>query len=446
MRNSQNDQRGGERNSVGTVGHSVKIAPKLRAWDETEYLKIFVRSIPDLPDSRVDQRSLLFKCFWDKLLHRVLFRPIVGLEPTMAELKESLTPKKKTKNYPVIAVLNEPPYWRQALEQVKLMRAGRDAPVDTVGCSELASKHPDLLPEHRRFQVLVSLMLSSQTKDEMTAHAMGCLHQHFLSAGIPFGPSQLLATLDEEILDTLIAKVGFHRRKSQFIRRTAQVCVDQYNGDIPRTLEGLCELPGVGPKMAHLTMQHAWNDMVGIGVDVHVQRITYRLGWTRGSVVMVDKSTTPSKSPEGSPYQRPLGMKKNLGKEPDPEQTRLLLESFLPRSEWDEINRLLVGFGQTVCKPVGPKCATCSANLYCQEGRSHLRSDPDVGSLRNICHCSYMHDPVSRTCQGFSLEFSLGYRSYRRSEARRARQGCSCEVRRGVIQIQKTAIAARAAS
>lgn len=58
---------------------------------------------------------------------------------------------------------------------------------------------------------------------------------------------------------------------------------DQYNGDIPNTIEDLCKLPGVGPKMAYLVMKCAWNEVLGIGVDTHVHRISNRLGWHKKS-------------------------------------------------------------------------------------------------------------------------------------------------------------------
>jgi len=95
------------------------------------------------------------------------------------------------------------------------------------------------------------------------------------------------------------------------------------------------QLPGVGPKMAMLCMQVAWGMSVGIGVDVHVHRISNRLGW--------------------------------VGKKPtkQPEVTRKILESWLPHEYWKPINKLFVGFGQTICTPINPKCAKCQINTLC---------------------------------------------------------------------------------
>lgn len=86
--------------------------------------------------------------------------------------------------------------------------------------------------------------------------------------------------------------------------------------------------------MAYICMSAAWNNTVGIGVDTHVHRISNRLEWTR----------KPTKIPD---------------------KTRQELEDWLPVEYWEEVNLLLVGFGQTICKPVGPKCGQCLNKDIC---------------------------------------------------------------------------------
>lgn len=86
--------------------------------------------------------------------------------------------------------------------------------------------------------------------------------------------------------------------------------------------------------MAHLVMNVAHRDPNGICVDVHVHRIAWRLGWVPDNVK-------------------------------DPEQTRQALESWLPKRWWQDINPLLVGFGQTVCKASSPRCSECLINHLC---------------------------------------------------------------------------------
>lgn len=111
--------------------------------------------------------------------------------------------------------------------------------------------------------------------------------------------------------------------------------MDQYDGDIPNTIAKLTKLPGVGPKIAHLVMQNAWDVNSGIGVDLHVHRIANRLHW-------VASSNTKS-----------------------PDQTRIDLEDWLPPQYWREINPLLVGFGQTICTSQRPDCSNCLIREHC---------------------------------------------------------------------------------
>merc|ERR1712039_1022600 len=107
--------------------------------------------------------------------------------------------------------------------------------------------------------------------------------------------------------------VGFRNNKAKFIRTAAQHCLAHHGGRIPQTLEGLVALPGVGPKMAYLTLHSAFDAQQGLCVDTHVHRIANQLGWVRTKT---------------------------------PEATRVALEEWLPREYWSGINVLLVGLGQ----------------------------------------------------------------------------------------------------
>jgi endonuclease-3 len=215
----------------------------------------------------------------------------------------------------------EPPAnWEQMYSITAEMRKRVLAPVDTMGCESLAEESRS--PLDRRLQTLIALMLSSQTKDTVTAVAMKNL-QDSLPGGFNL---QGLLSVEPEELNRLIAKVGFHNNKTSYIKQVAPILRDQFGGDIPDTIEGLVSLKGVGPKMAYLTMSAAWGRDEGIGVDVHVHRITNLWGWHKTA---------------------------------NPEQTRAELESWLPKDKWHDINHLLVGFGQTICLPVGRKCGDC---------------------------------------------------------------------------------------
>ena len=178
-------------------------------------------------------------------------------------------------------------------------------------------------------------MLSSQTKDTSNAVAMSRLINE-LPPHPPGAPQGLnlenILAVDPKLLNELIWAVGFHNNKTRYIKAAAEILRDKYAGDIPDTIEGLMELPGVGPKMAYLCLSSAWGRTEGIGVDVHVHRITNLWGWH-------------GKQTKG------------------PEDTRLALQAWLPKDKWREINWLLVGFGQTVCTPVGRRCGVCEVGM-----------------------------------------------------------------------------------
>lgn len=230
-------------------------------------------------------------------------------------------PAKKIKEEDGSYRFEPPANWERMYSLTQEMRRGVVAPVDHQGCESLADVKDT--PVNQRYQTLTALMLSSQTKDPVTAAAIRNLQQN-LPGGLTV---QSILNVEPERLNDLIGKVGFHNLKTKYIKRTAEILRDEWNGDIPDTIEGMVALPGVGPKMAYLTMSAAWGRDEGIGVDVHVHRITNRFGWHKTN---------------------------------QPEETRAMLEAWLPKDKWHEINHLLVGFGQTICLPVGQKCGVCT--------------------------------------------------------------------------------------
>ncbi|CAD6499525.1 BgTH12-03636 [Blumeria graminis f. sp. triticale] len=242
-----------------------------------------------------------------------------------------------------------PPGWAELYAVVKEMRAtgrAQHAPVDSMGCERLAQA--DMSPRDQRFQTLIALMLSSQTKDTTNAAAMQRLATELPAhaPGAPYGLTleNILAVAPAR-LNELIWAVGFHNNKTKYIKATAEILRDRWSSDIPDTIAGLVELPGVGPKMAYLCMSCAWGRTEGIGVDVHVHRITNRWRWHNTKT---------------------------------PEETRLALQAWLPRDTWHEINWMLVGLGQTICLPVGKKCGECAlaAKSLCPAADSRQRPLP----------------------------------------------------------------------
>ncbi|KAF6162282.1 hypothetical protein GIB67_008411 [Kingdonia uniflora] len=229
--------------------------------------------------------------------------------------------------------VESPADWEEVLEGIRKMRSLEDAPVDSMGCEKAGSILP---PKERRFAVLVSSLLSSQTKDGVTHGNSGAI-QRLLQSGLL--TADAIDNAEESTIKSLIYPVGFYSRKACNMKKIAKVCLTNYGGDIPSSLEELLLLPGIGPKMAHLVMNVGWNNVQGICVDTHVHRICNRLGW-------VSRPGTKQKTSF-------------------PEQTRESLQLWLPKEEWVAINPLLVGFGQTICTPLRPRCGMCGINNLC---------------------------------------------------------------------------------
>ncbi|OAD80654.1 hypothetical protein PHYBLDRAFT_104922 [Phycomyces blakesleeanus NRRL 1555(-)] len=262
----------------------------------------------------------------DSLDDITILKKRVKTESTISTTANSSKKKVSVKQ----EVLNgvAPTNWRIVFDRIKAYRKITEAPVDTMGCERLGDRTAS--PETYRFQTLVALMLSAQTKDTVTSVVVRNL-QKDLPGGLTL---ESILNVNEQELDDRIRAVGFHTKKAAYIKKTAEILRDKFNGDVPSTIEDLTSLPGVGPKMGFLTLQVAWKLNLGIGVDVHVHRISNRLGWCN----TMDKL---------------------------PEDTRKNLESWLPREHWREINPILVGYGQTVCIPRGPKCGECPVSELC---------------------------------------------------------------------------------
>ncbi|XP_061391948.1 uncharacterized protein LOC133327406 [Musca vetustissima] len=243
-------------------------------------------------------------------------------------LKKKKSPKKKPPESPLKNEVQidediidkwQPENWQKLLENIRIMRSKEKAPVDTMGCHKCADENAD--EKTQRFHKLVALMLSSQTKDDTTYHAMLRLREHTLTP-------ESICEMKLNVLENILHPVSFYKNKAKYLQQTSKILIEKYNSDIPDNIKELVSLPGVGPKMAHICMSTAWDITTGIGVDVHVHRISNRLRW-------VPKPTK------------------------EPEDTRKALEKWLPRELWNEVNYLLVGFGQTVCTPQRPKCLEC---------------------------------------------------------------------------------------
>ncbi|EPY33727.1 endonuclease III [Strigomonas culicis] len=233
-----------------------------------------------------------------------------------------------------MSAFKPPANWERLYLLLQQCRTTLAAPVDTMGCDRLTDAAAP--KEVQRFHTLIALMLSAQTKDTVTAATM----HELMGRGLTV---QRVAGWAEAQLDGYIQKVGFHHTKAKHIKQVADILLRDHAGLVPRRYEEIIALPGVGPKMTHLFLQGADGQVLGIGVDTHVHRIARRFGWTPPTAKT-------------------------------PEDTRKCLEGWLPHRHWREINHLLVGLGQTVCAPIGPKCGECPLRGECpnafREGRA----------------------------------------------------------------------------
>ena len=229
------------------------------------------------------------------------------LTPTVSTNEQLLPPtSRKRTNKPKVGSVKPPEGWEHIYSLVEELRQDKSAPVDNDGGEALPQR--DLGDKVYRFQVLVALMLSSQTKDAVVGEAIRGLQIHGLTV-------ENISATSPEKLNELIRRVGFHNNKTKYIKEVAEVLITQYDGDIPGDAEEMMKLSGVGPKMAFIVENIAWNRCSGIGVDTHMHRMFNELKWV----------TTKN-----------------------PEQTRIQLEAWLPRDKWTAINYLWVGFGQEV--------------------------------------------------------------------------------------------------
>lgn len=179
--------------------------------------------------------------------------------------------------------------------------------------------------KHDAFQVLISTMLSAQTKDAVT-HAASL--RLFKAARTP----KTMAALTVPRIEKLIYPVSFYRTKARHVKETCRQLVERFGAHVPSTMETLLTLPGVGRKTANLVLLLAHQSEDNICVDTHVHRISNRLGWV--------KTRTP-------------------------EQTELALYRVAKKKWWPIINLYLVTWGQNVCKPVYPRCRACAISAYC---------------------------------------------------------------------------------
>lgn len=174
------------------------------------------------------------------------------------------------------------------------------------------------------FRVLISCILSQQTKDHVTGEASARLYR------LADRPDTMLA-LSELQIARAIYPVSFYKTKARTIHEVCRDLLARFDGRVPESIETLLSLTGVGRKTANLVVTVGYGQL-GICVDTHVHRISNRWGY-------VDTRT--------------------------PEQTEMALRLKLPTRHWIYYNDLLVPFGQHLCRPVSPFCSRCPIDRWC---------------------------------------------------------------------------------
>jgi endonuclease-3 len=172
--------------------------------------------------------------------------------------------------------------------------------------------------------ILIGTILSARTRDESTSAVVRELFSKYKTA-------RSLAKAKLPDVEKIIKRTGFYHVKAKRIIEVASIINSKYSGIVPKTMNELISLPGVGRKTANCVLVYAF-DEPAIPVDTHVHRISNRLGIVKTKV---------------------------------PEETELELMKIIPKKYWIRINDTFVMYGQNICKPISPMCSACQIKNEC---------------------------------------------------------------------------------
>jgi endonuclease III len=183
------------------------------------------------------------------------------------------------------------------------------------------------------FKILIGTILSARTRDENTTRVVRKFFERFQT------PKDV-ASADIDIIKRIIHSIGFYNVKAERIKRVSTILVERYAGKVPSEIDELLQLPGVGRKTANCVLVYAF-DKPAIPVDIHVHRISNRLG---------------------------------LVKTRTPEQTEMELVRNVDENLWNKVNDTFVMYGQNICLPVKPRCGMCDLKMSCRYYRSSRKA------------------------------------------------------------------------
>jgi endonuclease-3 len=218
---------------------------------------------------------------------------------------------------------------RTATRKAKLRRPAERAPEIL---ARLRRAHPDArcALEHRNaFQLLCATILSAQCTDARVNLVTPVLFQQYPTPAA-------LARARQSHVEEIIRSTGFFRNKAKSLIGMAQALVAEHGGVVPRTMDQLRLLPGVGRKTANVILGNAYGVNEGITVDTHVARVSYRLGLTRHT---------------------------------DPVKIEQDLMALVPRDDWALVSHLLIFHGRRICAARAPRCPECVLADLCPSAR-----------------------------------------------------------------------------
>ena len=205
----------------------------------------------------------------------------------------------------------------------------------------LAAAYPDAhceLDFSSPLELLVATVLSAQTTDKRVNEVTPALFARYRTAADYAGAER--AALEEMIRPT-----GFFRAKTDSLIKLGQALVERYDGEVPRRLEDLVTLPGVGRKTANVVLGNAF-DIPGITVDTHFGRLSRRFGWTTSD---------------------------------DPVKVEHEVGALFPKKEWTVLSHRLIWHGRRVCHSRKPACGACVVARWCPS-YGLGPTDPDVAA------------------------------------------------------------------
>ena len=191
----------------------------------------------------------------------------------------------------------------------------------------LAETYPDAhceLDFATPLQLLVATILSAQCTDARVNMVTPAVFERFPAAAD-------YAAADRAELEAMIQSTGFFRAKTNSLIGLGQALVERFGGEVPRRLDQLVTLPGVGRKTANVVLGNAF-DVPGITVDTHVGRLSRRLGWTA---------------------------------ETDPDKVELEVGALFPKREWTMLSHRLIWHGRRICHARKPACGACPVAALC---------------------------------------------------------------------------------